>query len=103
MRSRSRTRSTTWSMSRIRIMAPARLLGPPVRELDRFAVGGRARRRIPLALAAQHLGRVDQSLHGGELFERGEPEFVIARAVVDLAARGRRPDLGGERLGPLAP
>src|ERR1041385_8891779 len=75
---------------------------PPGQD-DRLAVRGGEGGRFPRVLAGAELVGEHDALVGDELLQRGEPEVVVALAVVALAALARRGDLLREPAGPLLP
>src|SRR5439155_18317561 len=72
-------------------------------QLDRLTVRRCARRAVPFVLPCRQLVGQHQPLVGHELLQRGQPEVVVTRAVVGLAARLRRGDLVRQPLCPLLP
>src|SRR5580765_3097500 len=72
-------------------------------EHDGLPVGGRQRRGLPRVLAGAQLVGQHDPLVGDELLEGGQPEVVVALAVVALAALARGGDLVGQPACPFLP
>lgn len=86
-------------------LAPLRLDGLALgsRQFDGLPMRRVAIRVGPRLFSCKHSCRIRQSLDGHQTLKRGEPMFIIMRAIVGLSAIGCGFDFFGERCGPFFP